>query len=588
MFHSSLILLVLIGWSALGCGPSKELLLAGPLLEFQDRTPIPEPPKHDPNQYYDFVDRSLFKQIKGWLDLPRQVRRLVGQPKQAMNVDAFDEVPNSTWFTNRALTLSVGEALCGPDTLDGPDQTRTWEVRGAKTQGVTPGFTIRDRRGDTYLLKFDPPTNSELATGAEVISTKLVYAAGYNVPENYLVFFTPDQLRITGNVMVTDQFGRERAFTEEDLERILRRVPRMPDGRIRAIASKYLPGKPKGPFAYIRMRKTDPNDVFPQEHRRELRGLRVVAAFINHDDIRRINSLDMYTQEGYLRHYLIDFGSTLGSAAVGADLPSNGYEYRLDFAEMSKSLLGLGLYQHRWQRASPAPVPPSIGIFSNDRFHPHRWKPAYPNLAFQRMTNRDGFWGARLVMSLSNEKIEGIVKQAQYSDPTATAYMIETLIARRDQIGRYWYRRVNPLDRFTVTPTPDGGQVVRFVDLAVEAGFEAADGTAYRFVLMHNDFGGVDEMLKVGGAAASSPTMPVIPAQTTGSTTTIVLSPALLAEVATWCDQHSATTPGDRLFYLKIFTRRTPEAQWGKWVRAHLLYQRPEQGFKLAGIEREE
>lgn len=565
---------LMCGWAILGCGTSRELLLAGPLPAFQDRNPIPEPPASEPNQYYDFIDRSIFKQVKAWFDLPRQVRRLIGRPKQVMNVDAFDEVPNSTWFTNRAHALSVEDAIRGPDTGDGPDQTRPWSVIGAKTQGVTPGFRIRDARGDVYLLKFDPPTNPELATGAEIISTRLMYAAGYNVPENYLVFFTPDQLHLSGDVQVEDQFGRERTLTAADVDRILQSVPRVSDGRIRAIASQFLPGKPKGPFAYIRTRRTDPNDVFPQEHRRELRGLQVVAAFINHNDIRRINSLDIYTPEGYLRHYLIDFGSTLGSGAVRPNIPSEGYEYLLDFAEMSKSLLGLGLYQRPWRRINLDSGLPSIGYFSSDHFHPGTWKPNYPNPAFQRMADRDGFWGARLVMSLSDEKIRGIVKQARYSDPYAEEYMIDALIKRRDQIGQYWYRRVNPLDRFTIIPAPDGGQIVQFADLAVDAGFESAASTSYRYALMHNDFGGRDEVL--------------MPDQTTASTTTIALSGTLLARVESWCHQKKATAPGDRLFYLKISTQRKPAEQWGKWIKVHLLYQGAEQGFTLAGIERED
>jgi hypothetical protein len=82
-----------------GCGTPRELLLAGPLAEFPDRTPVPEPESVAPNQYYDFADRTIFRQIHAWFDLPRHARWLAGAPKQAINVDAFDEVGDSAWFT---------------------------------------------------------------------------------------------------------------------------------------------------------------------------------------------------------------------------------------------------------------------------------------------------------------------------------------------------------------------------------------------------------------------------------------------------------------------------------------------------------
>lgn len=571
----TLLFLLLPGLSIVGCGgTSSKLLLAGPLAEFEDRKPIPEPKAATPNQYYDFVDRTGFKQIQSCFDLPRHARWLLGMPKQAMNVDAFDEVPNSSWFTNRAYTLSLEEILRGPNRVDGPDQSEPWVVKGVKTQGVTPGFRIKDRRGDTYLLKFDPRTNPEMASGAEFICTKLAYAVGYNTPENYLVFFTSDQLKIEGEVIIKDELGDERTLTSADVKLILERVPKMPDGRIRALASKFLSGKPKGPYSYLGTRSDDPNDVFRHEHRRELRGLYVFASFINHNDIRRINSLDMYTPERYLRHYLIDFGSTLGSASVAANLPSEGFEYQLDFSEMTKSLVGFGLYKRPWQRVNLDSDIPSIGYFSGEHFNPGDWKPNYPNLAFQRLTHRDGFWGAKLVMSFSNEAIEGIVKQAQYSDPRAEAYMIDALIKRRDRIGRYWYSRVNPLDWFEVTSVSDGIQTVKFTDLAVEAGFESAEESFYRYTLMHNKPGGGDQALT--------------PPQTWVARGEIVLSHEVLSHVASFCTQKHLNEPDDRLFYLKIRTRRGTQRAWGKWIKVHVLYQGAERGFRLTGIERED
>ena len=59
------------------------------------------------------------------------------------------------------------------------------------------------------------------------------------------------------------------------------------------------------------VRDDDPNDTVPHEHRRELRGLRVFAAWLNHTDMKEDNTLDMFVEEGgrhFVKHHLVDFG----------------------------------------------------------------------------------------------------------------------------------------------------------------------------------------------------------------------------------------------------------------------------------------
>jgi hypothetical protein len=395
--------------------------------------------KHKLSDHYDFLIHSF------------------GQtgdrtPKRAMNVNTVGEVPESSWFQNRhALNrMSIAELVRGPNTGNGPSTDGAWLVIGAKTEGITPGFRIRDSRGDVYFIKFDPPQNPEMATAAEVISTKLFYAMGYNVPENYLAFFTRTQLRVDNKALITDNTGRERPLAESDLDVILKRVHQSADGRYRAVASKQLHGSPLGPFQYWGTRPDDPNDIFPHEHRRELRGLRVFAAWLNHDDSRAINTLDMLVgQPGrrYVRHYLIDFGSTLGSGSVSAQKPRAGWEYVWEPGSTLKRIATLGLWDKNWIRVE-YPDYPSIGRFESASFEPQTWKPEYPNPAFLNATDEDTYWAAKIVMSFSNAEIRAIVKTGQLSDPEAEKYLADTLIERRNKIGRYWLTRVSSFDHF--------------------------------------------------------------------------------------------------------------------------------------------
>ena len=98
----------------------------------------------------------------------------------SMGVNTLGEVPDSSWFTNRPL-LTTEELQRGARVHGGPQPPFT--VVAAKTEGVTPGFRIKDGRGLTYFIKVDRPANPEMATSADVLGALFLYAAGYNVPK---------------------------------------------------------------------------------------------------------------------------------------------------------------------------------------------------------------------------------------------------------------------------------------------------------------------------------------------------------------------------------------------------------------------
>jgi hypothetical protein len=398
--------------------------------------------------------------------------------QRAVNVNTIDEVPNSSWYTQRlgtAEVLSVGDVIRGPFRGQAP-QPGVWTIIGAKNEGISPGMTARDSSGTLYFIKFDPPSNPEMATGAEAISTRLFWALGYNVPENYLAAFRREELRIAPGTTLDDEYGRRRDMTESDVDAILAKAARRADGAYRVVASKGLPGTDVGPFKYYGTRPDDPNDIHPHEHRRELRAMRVFGAWLNHDDSRAINTRDFLQDAGprkVLRHYLIDFGSTLGSGSTRAQGTRAGNEYIWEARPTFISIVTLGFYVRPWLKVQ-YPDLPAVGRFEANFFSPERWKPEYPNAAFDNARPEDLFWGARGVMAFTNDTIIEVVRTAAFSDPEATAYMAQTLITRRDKIGQLWLNVVLPADDFDLTP--DG--VLTFRNIAVETK-TAAPGRGY-------------------------------------------------------------------------------------------------------------
>jgi hypothetical protein len=408
--------------------------------DHDDRLPVNDLKSYEASETYDFALHSF-------------LRKREKEPRPAANVNTLGEVPDSAWFTNRhgRRRMSLEELTRGPDTGVGPAEGQ-WTVTQGKNEGVTPGFRIRDAKGVTYVVKFDPPANQEMASAAEVISTKFFHAMGYNVPENYLAFFSRSRLKVGERAQFTDPFGKERPMTEKDLDTILQRLGQT-SGTYRALASRFVPGRPIGPFLFFGTRPDDPNDVFPHQDRRELRGLWVLAAWLNHNDTKSGNSLDTVIEEGgrrFLRHYLIDFGATLGSASIGPQAVRVGNEYLWEPKTGFARIFTFGLWDHGWI-LSRYPDFPSIGRFESQRFEAEKWRPLFPNPAFRECLAEDAYWAAKLVMAFTDDDIRVIVKTGRLSDRAAEEYLVRTLIERRDKIGRYWLTRVPSVDNFRVT-----------------------------------------------------------------------------------------------------------------------------------------
>jgi hypothetical protein len=440
-----------------------------------DGRPIREPKTRKISLYGYMFRQAVVEPVSHALDVPDKLLWLstpfgVSRKREAADVNAFDEVPNSTWFTNRNHMKAVpaGQIRTGP--FDGVMPEKPWTISDLKKEGYNVGFQIHDAAGRKWLIKLDRKEHPQSGSGAGTVVSRLVWAAGYNIPLYQSVTFRREDLLFETQVASTRPVApNDPPITEADLKPILDLSARSADGRYYASASLFLPGKPAGPGDLRGRRPDDPNDRYRHRNRRELRALYVLYSWVNNWDMKDQQTLDMYGKPGeggdHLTHYLLDMDGSLGAAAEGAKPPDYGYEMRVDFPWTLRRLLTLGFVEEPWRRAPQETGIPSVGRFESKRFHPNRWRPLEEVSPYRKLTERDGYWGAKLVASFSDAQIAAALDAAHYEDPRAPAYLLPVLIERREKIARYWFDRVAPLDFFTV----DGG-TLRFRDLALDLG----------------------------------------------------------------------------------------------------------------------
>ncbi len=283
----------------------------------------------------------------------------------AGGVNTLGEVMDGAWFENRHARnrFSVDGLKRGPGDDRPPTTDARWRVLTLKKFGFRPGILIADSTNQLYLLRFDPEGWLEMATGADVVSSKILYALGYFVPENYIVYLEREQLALADGAESITSSGGTRDIIEQDIDNFLLDVARDPERGYRAVATR-IPGSWEGllgPYQVFGTRSDDPNDIVPHEHRRDLRGLFVFSSWIQHHRMGAVYTLDA------------------------------------------------------------------------------------------------------LVMQ---EDIRALVSTGQYSDPAAQAWIVKSLIERRNRIGATYFAKVLPLDQFEI----ENGEL-HFEDLAVKYGF---------------------------------------------------------------------------------------------------------------------
>ncbi len=455
-----------------------------------------QPRADNPSDWWDHVLHSTVLPLGKTVSPARWVGWLIGG-RAPLDVNAFGEVPDSAWFENRIgrTPMTPEEAARGPNASGGPAPGPLVVISG-KPEGVTPGIVVRDSAGVVWFIKFDAPAYPRMTSGAEIIAAKVLYAAGYHVPETYVIDLALDRLALSPKATTRDRYKRKIKLTPKALDTLLLQLNPSPDGKIHALFSRAVPGVPLGPFSYRGTRRDDPNDRLPHQRRRSLRGLWVFQAWLNNTDTRRQNTLDTFIASdggrGFVRHYLIDFGDSLGAAGNREKFLSEGYEYRLDWRQIGKRWVSLGLRYPYWLSVKRSPFR-SVGIFESKTFDPSRWRPVYANDAFDEATPLDSFWGAAILARITPDHLRAIVETAEYTEPGAAEFIVATLLERRRKLLRYAFSRVLPVVDFRI----ENDYAVAFTDLGVETGL--VRGTPrYRWSARWNHTGGSDPVLARG------------------------------------------------------------------------------------------
>ena len=412
--------------------------------------------------------------------------------RKALDVNNFGEVPDSSWFHNRLgrWTAAVSEQDLSPLKHAGP-APGTLTVINGKPAGVTPGFIVKDSAEVVWYVKFDQPAYPELTTGAEIISSKLLHAAGYHVPEMHLAHVELKRFQLAPNARGRNSYNQSVVLHDKDLRSLLNQLNPDPEGKARALFSRALPGNYLGPFAFDGTRRDDPNDIIPHQRRRSLRGLWVFSAWLNNIEPGSNNTIDTFIPvqdgEGSVKHYLLDFGSALGATGVESKHISDGYESVVGWSEIVKRWVSLGLRYPYWLAVKRSRYR-AVGIFEATVFDPKRWAPLLPNPAFQEATPRDTFWAASILARFTKAQIAAVVASAEYSEPGADKFVTEVLVQRQQKLLQLALADMSGI----VEPIVKDDTWVYFSDLENSAGSQLG----YIWTISWNRTSGQDQVLK--------------------------------------------------------------------------------------------
>ena len=565
-----------------GCGTAdRRFPLKAPVWVDDDTRPFhaecrpdPDPPKDDPNHklclpkeyksplVWDGANNTFFRPIARFFAMD--------PGGEAVNVNSLDEVPDSSWFVNRIgrapLTPEeLARGSCEGPPLDSNAPDGSWVIDQGKADGANPGFRIRVDGKKKFLLKADRPEQPERATGATAIASRLYYAAGWWAPCDSIVYLRRSLLKLKPGLTYTDNTNETRPFDEAALDKVLSNASRRGD-LIRMVASQWLPGRTIGPFQYEGTRDDDPNDAINHEDRRDLRGARLIAAWLNHFDSREQNTMNTWmavnkddpdSSPGHIRHWYIDLGDCFGSEWDWVGISKRlGHAYYLDFPYLFEDYITFGLIERPWDRALRTPDANIFGFFNSRDFEADKWRGGYPNPTFGRMTESDGAWAARIIARFSEAHLKAAIAVGNYTEPRHREFLLYHVRERQRRLLARYLTRLSPLSEVKVQ-----GRSLCAVDLARATG--VAQGFRY-------------SATAYAGTNATPVEKPLSVSASSGAEVCVNID-AMVGD--------AGPVDGDSARYIVVDVNN---GRSEGPLRAHLYDLGPSRGLRLAGIERPE
>jgi hypothetical protein len=427
---------------------------------------LPRPEEYKAPEIWDTVDNIFFGPLVDVLSVKAESR--------AKNVNALDEVPDSSWFHNRidSVAGNVPAFVRGACNETPPDARGPWTVVGGKPDGANPGFQVKDATGQRYFFKPDGGRGAERQSIADLIGTRVHHAAGFNTACTRVIYIHPSAFNISPKATAENFVGDKVPFTPEMLRKALDYGLQDGSGAVRGGLSQFLPGKPLGPWKDFGTRADDPNDVITHEDRRELRGTYIFGAWLGHYDAREQNSMDMWEttgddKPGYVKHYQLDFGDCLGSLSNWDRVSRRrGHVYEIEWPTAFVELVTFGLLPRPWRDPKPSPAGVTLGFFTADPFEPDHYRTAYPFGPYARVTEADAAWGARILARISPEMIHAVIASANLTNKVMEREIEVALLGRREKLLRRFLTRLSPLAR----PRLDAEGRLCVTDARVEGG----------------------------------------------------------------------------------------------------------------------
>ena len=239
---------------------------------------------------------------------------------------------------------------------------------------------MTDPAGQLYQIEVDPPSNPELASGAEIIGTAFYHAIGYNAVDVYLAEIDRAALVISERATIRDPLnGKRRRLRKSDLDDGLR-----PRG---APAERPLP-RARQPLCARQAARQLPllrhAPGRPERHR----AARASARAARRARVWRLAQPRRLARHQQPRHARdartgapgssTTCSTSARSSAAARSSPSvivPGNEYIFEQRPGWLTLATLGVYVRPWMLIDYPDVPPSVGRLEAKAFDPLKWKP---------------------------------------------------------------------------------------------------------------------------------------------------------------------------------------------------------------------